>query len=322
MARKPARRRMGTKGGGKNSRKTRAQAKARQAELKEAKQIRRAHRRKRKVLVRVASFGWRLGKGTAVGTAKRVAKYTPMAYNAAAEKVAKERAKQRFPKDYEPEPGEIPDEAYRMRTTYRCCNRRFGTPEALNAHHQREHAHDEAEKAARPTPKLVISATARSAGKRHVQPVKGTPTGRHRARKPGTTRAEALVAAHRDAMTKIGKDALMAESGAPLKIAQGFKQIAEESKFKLSGVEKLALGMEQAFAQGASAYEAYRLGMIQKGYDPGHLHELVLMKNELESLAKRSSSFIATLKDELRSAVKEAEERQKGERPDDETLTG
>lgn len=322
MARKSTRRRMGTTGGGKNSRKTRAQARARQAELNEAKKIRRTHRRKRKLIVRVASFGWRLGKGTAVGTAKRVVKYTPIVYDKARDKVVKTKAKQKFPEDYEPEPGEIPDEAWRVRTTYRCCNRRFKSPEALNAHHIREHAEDEAEKAARPMPEFVVSATARSAGKRHVQPVQGVPTGRHRARKPGTTRAEALVEAHRDIMTKIGKEAVMAESGAPLKIKQGFKVIADESKFKLSGVEALALGMEQAYAEGASAYEAYRLGMIQKGYDPGHLHELVLIKSGLEALAKRSSAFIATLKEEIAPDVKAAEERKKGQRPDDETLIG
>lgn len=322
MARKPARRRMGTKGGGKNTRKGRAQAKARQSELKEAKKIRRSHRRKRKPVVRVLSFGWRLGKGTAVGTAKRVAKYTPMAYNAAADKVAKTYAKQHFPKDYEPEDGEVPDEAWRWKTTYRCCNRRFGTPEALNAHHVREHAEDEAEKAARPTPKLVISTTARSTGKRHVQPVKGTPTGRHRARKPGSTRVEALVAAHRATMTEIGKKEIMAEASGPGTVARGFKQMTEGALPPLSKIEATFLGLEVAFAQAADFFENERLKMIQAGYDPGHLHKLVLLKEQMTKSASTSTSFIATLKEELADAIKAAKERAEGNAPNDKALLG
>jgi hypothetical protein len=324
MARKAARRRMGTAGGkssGKTTRKSRAQDRQRQAELKEAKRVRRAARRKRKLIVRVASFGWRLGKGTAKGTAKRVAKYTPIAASAVKDKVVKTRAKQRFPDDYEPEPGEVPDEAWRVKTTYRCCNRRFGTPEALNAHHVREHAEDEAEKAGRPKPKLVISTTARSAGKRHVQPVAGTPTGRHRARKPGSTRADDLVAAHRATMTKIGEKAVMAENGAPLKISQAAKQLEEGTLGGLTSIENLHLGMEKALGELAGGYEAYRLKMIQAGFDPGHLNQLARIQADLEMAAKRSSSFIATLKDELADAIKAAQQRAAGDAPADKILT-
>jgi hypothetical protein len=322
MARKSTRRRMGTTGGKKNSRKTRAQAKARQAELKEAKQVRRAHRRKRKVIVRLGSFGWRLGKGTAVGTAKRVAKYTPIVYGKARDKVVETKAKQRFPEGYEPEPGEVPDEAWRVRTTYRCCNRRFATPEALNAHHVREHAEDEAEKVARPKPKLVISTTARSTGKRHVQPVKGTPTGRHRARKPGSTRAEALVAAHRATMTKIGEREIMAEASGPGVVARGFRQMAEGTLPALPKIEATFLGLEVAFAQAADFFENERLKMIQAGYDPAHLHKLVILKEQMSKSASTSSSFIATLKEELADAIKAAKERAEGNAPTDKQLLG
>jgi hypothetical protein len=320
MARKTTRRRMGTTGG-KSTRKSRAQDRQRQAELKEAKRVRRAARRKRKLIVRVTSFGWRLSKGTAKGTASRVAKYTPIVYGKVADKVAETRAKQHFPKGYEPEPGEIPDERIWLRTSYRCCNRRFKTPEALNAHHVREHAHDEAEKVARPKPKLVLSTTARSNGKRLVQPVKGTPTGRHRASKPGTTRAEALVAAHRTTMSKIGEKAVMAENGAPLKISQAAKQLEEGTLGGLTAIENLHLGMEKALSELAGGYEAYRLKMIQAGFDPGHLNQLARIQADLEMAAKRSSSFIATLKDELAEAIKAAQQRAAGDAPADKILT-
>jgi hypothetical protein len=323
MARKPTRRRMGTTGGKKrNSRKSRAKDRARKRELDEAKKVRRAHRRKRKIIVRMGSFGWRLVKGTSKGTAKRVAKYTPIVYGKARDKVVETKAKQRFPEEYEPEPGEIPDEAWRIRTTYRCCNRRFATPEALNAHHVREHAEDEAEKAARPTPKLVISTTARSAGKRHVQPVKGTPTGRHRARKPGSTRAEALVEAHRETMTKIGEREIMAEVSGPGIVARGFKQMHEGSLPALPKIEATFLGLEMAFAQAADFYENERLKMIQAGYDPAHLHKLVILQELMAKAASSNSSFIATLKEELADAIKAAKERAEGNAPTDKQLLG
>jgi hypothetical protein len=313
---------MGTTGTrGKSTRKSRAQDRQRQAELKEAKRVRRAARRKRKIIVRVASFGWRLGKGTAKGTARRVVKYSPVVYGKVADKVAETRAKQRFPADYEPEPGEVPDEAVRLHTTYRCCNRRFKSPEALNDHYQREHAENDAEKAARPQPKLVISTTARSAGKRHVHPVPNTPTGRHRARKPGSTRADDLVAAHRATMTKIGEKAAMAENGAPLKIIQGAKQMGDGPLGGVTAIEDLALGMERALGELAGAYETYRLKMIQAGFDPGWLMQLSRIQADLEMAAKRSSSFIASLKDELADAIAAAKERAEGNAPSDKMLT-
>jgi hypothetical protein len=306
------------KGGG---RKERKQARERKRQNDEAKKIRRAHRRKRKIVVRLASFGWRLTKGTMKGTATRVIKYTPVVYGAARSKAAETYAKQRFPKEYEPEPGEVPDEAWRVKTTYRCCNRRFRSPETLNDHYQREHAEDEAEKVARPQPKLVISTTARSAGKRHVQPVAGTPTGRHRARKPGTTRADDLVAAHRETMTKIGEKAAMAENGAPLKISQAAKQMSEGPLGGLAAIESLALGMEKALADLAGGYDSWRLKMIQAGFDPGHLMQLPRIQADLEMAAKRNSSFIATLKDELADAIAAAKQRAEGNAPSDKLLT-
>lgn len=303
-----------------STRATRKEQRTRQAELREEKRLRRAKRREKSLGRRFFSFWWRLSKGTAKGSAKRVVKWTPVLYRAGSAKVADTYRRQRFDKDYEREDGEVPDRAWRLHTTYRCCNRRFASSEALNEHHEREHAEDEAEKAARPQPKLVISTTKRTTGHRRVKPVGDLPTGRHRPGRTNATRADVLVAAHRDKLTEIGKKAVMTESSAPNLVRQGFATIEDGPLGGLRTIENLATGMEAALAAGSEAYRAYRMKMIHAGFDPAHLQQLARIEELLKDAAQRNSAFIALIKDELGPEILAAKKRLAGERPSDAIL--
>lgn len=306
--------------GKRSARPSRKEQRDRRRELNEAKRLRREKRREKSLGRRFVSFCWRLGKGTAKGGAKRVVKYTPVVASAARNKAVDVYRSQRFEKDYEHEDGEIPERAWRLRTTFSCCNRRFRNSEALNEHHEREHAADEAEKAARPQPKLVISTTKRTSGQRRVKPVPNVPTGRHRPGRTNATRADALVAAHRDTLTKIGEKAAMTDSTAPNLVRQGFATIEDGPLGGLRAIENLATGMEVALGVGSGAYKALRMKMIQAGFDPAHLQQLARIEELLADAARRNSAFIATLKDELAPEIKAAKERLAGDRPADSLL--
>ena len=290
---------------------------------------RRLARRRASKLPLSERLWWRVVRGTAKGTAKGVATYVPRGYRGSKDAVTRFRANQRFDEGYVPEDGEIPPrKVWLFRETFRCCGRRFANAEMLNDHHEREHGAEDAAHAERiasggtterPRPRLVLSNTARSTGKRKVVPVKNVPTGRHRSRKPGSTRVDDLIARHREEMTKIGKAAAMNDE-AVRGVKQGFRELEEGRVGGLSTIEDTALGFEQAFAVGAEAFETYRLKLIQMGFDPAHLQSLRRVAADLESASVDAARFIATLKDELRDDIAAAKKRLAGETPDDSTL--
>jgi len=114
----------------------------------------------------------------------------------------------------------------------------------------------------------------------------------------------------------------MAEASSPGIVARGFRQMTEGPLPPLPKIEATFLGLEMAFAQAADFFENERLKMIQAGYDPGHLHKLVVLKEQMSKSASTSSSFIATLKEEMADAIKAAKERAKGNAPSDKQLLG
>lgn len=262
---------------------------------------------------------WRIVRGTVGGSAKGVVKYAPVVAKAAKKRVDKVRADQKFEADYEPEDGEIPAKRFRARTTYSCCNRRFKTPEALNAHYDREHHGENPVLKPRARPELRISNTARTAGRRTVKPVDIGVTGRHRARNPNMTPAAALIAAHRQKMTEIGVKAVTTDDSASFLIKNGFGQLNDQP-ITVRQIETDALGLEQAFAAAEDALKAYRLRMHAKGFDSSHTKHLGRMQELAESMAAEAASFIAHVKDELGSAIDEAKKRRAGEGISDEVL--
>lgn len=264
---------------------------------------------------------WRIIRGTTKATAKGVVKYTPVAAKAAKHKVVKVRASQKFEEDYDPEDGEIPGRKFALRTTYRCCNRRFKTPEALNAHHEREHHGENPDLKPRARPEIRVSNTARTAGQRTVKPVANGVTGRHRARNnnPKLTPAAALIAAHRQKMTEIGVKAVSTDDSASFLIKNGFGQL-NDYPITVRQMETDALGLEQAFAAAEDALKAYRLRMHAKGFDSSHTKHLGRMQELAESMSAEAAAFIAHVKDELGPAIDEAKKRQSGEGIADEVL--
>lgn len=259
---------------------------------------------------------WRVTRGTVVGTAKGVAKYTPMAVGAAKKKVDKVRADQKFEADYEPEEGEIPEKRFRMRTTYTCCNRRFKTPEALNAHHEREHSGENPERKPRARPKLVVSNTKRSAGKRTVRPVDPV-GGRHR-HKAGRTPAEVFLEMYAEKFKEIGVRAVTDDTATHM-INKGFGEL-NSSPIKFSQMETTAAGLGQAFATGDDALRMYHRRLLNAGFKEEDVHHLLKMAELVEELSVQASAHIAHLKNELGPAIRAAKRRQAGQGISDEVL--
>lgn len=263
------------------------------------------------------TFVWRATKGTVKGTAKAVVKYTPKAYGVAKTRVDKVRANQKFEEDYDPEEGEIPEKRFHLRATYSCCNRRFRTPEALNAHHEREHHGENPERSPRARPKLVVSNTKRSAGQRRVKPVDPV-GGRHR-QGAGRTPAEAFLNAYRDKFQEIGERAVMTDDTATHMINKGFGEL-NSTAIKFSQMETTAAGLGQAFATGEDAFKLYHRRLTNAGFKEEDVHHLLKMQELIEELSVLASAHIAHLKNELGPAIRAAKRRAAGQGIADEVL--
>lgn len=267
---------------------------------------------------------WRTVKGTTRGTWRLGRKYVPKAYHGSKVAYGKWAKDRKFETGYEPEPGEIPGRKFTRRTTYACCGRRFATPEALNEHHVRIHDGENPAKVVRAQPTLRISKTARSAGKRTVEPVAGVPSGRHRAGagSANRVRVEALIQAHRERLDEIGRTAMADESNVAHQVARGFRALGEERPRGLKGIEALALGMEQASAVGADAVAEIRAHLVRLGIERGHMPHLAKVIEDYQQAASHWTAFIETLKSELAPEIVAAKQRAAGERPADGVLLG
>lgn len=322
--RKPAAKRKPTAKAKQTARQQSAERKRQRGRTRDLRQEKTSQRKARRGGRKHTSFretvAWRLTRGTVKGTVKGVGKYTPIIVKSAKSKIDREREKQKFEEGYEPEDGEIPPLKFSLKSTFTCCERRFKTPEALNRHHERVHDGEVPDLKPRERPTLIVSNTTRSSGKRTVKPVPNTPTGRHRGR-PGSTPAEALIAAHRQKFTEIGVKAVSTDDSASHMIKRGFTQLVDQPLGGLRQMETDMLGLEQAFAVGMESMRYYRLKMINAGFKAEDLQNLVRMEEQCEELSTRAASHIAHLKAELAPAIAEARARAKGIVVSDEVLT-
>lgn len=292
---------------------TRAKAKPRKKSF-----IRKAVGSKKSTSSKKRSWAWRLTKGTAKGTAKLVAKGSTRAAKAVGHKVQKVRADRRFAEDYIPEPGEIPKGKF-SRTATVVGGRRFDSPEAAMKYTEKVGATEpEVKRKERPTGSLEWSRR----GKVRVRPptTRKAPAGRHRPAKH-KTKAEALIAAHRDKLNKIGSKAVD-DNDIARKINRGFKELLETRPGPLSEMDALALGMEQAMGVAAEAVENYRLNLIKRGFDPAFLLPLNQIQEAYETAASKWSMHIAIVRVELALEIAAAIRRKSGAVPDDDTLAG
>lgn len=263
-------------------------------------------------------WAWRLAKGTAKGTVRLAAKHGGKAARAAGTKIKTFRDNRKFPDDYTPEPGEIP-KGRRARTSTTVGGKRFDTPEAAMAYAERVgSAEPEVKRAERPTGSLEWG----KRGKVRVRPAttRKPPAGRHRP-SPRKTRVEALIAAHRDKLTKIGSVAV-SENEVAKKLKKAFQELDDNKPRKLSQMEELALGMEQVHAFASEVVANYRLFLIQKGFDPADLMPLVNVGEKYDQAALEWTKYIVVIKDNLSAEIAAAKRRRTGIVPDDETLAG
>lgn len=272
---------------------------------------------------------WRVVRGTSKGTVRGIRVGTPMVISATKKAHARYKEGRTFESafgaDYVPEQGEIPPRKFARGASYVCCGRRFKSVEWLNQHHEEAHGGENPEVAKKAKPKLYISKTAKTLGKVTVVPTGDKPTGRHRPSKatPAKTRVDALIAAHRDAMDKIGEKAVMDDDSAARFIHRGFQQLEGEKVGTISQIQATLLGLERAVGGGAEAISAYRQKLIQKGFDPAHVQNLSRMADELEAAARRGSATIAVILDELAEEIAAAKKRlEGGVKLDDATLAG
>lgn len=300
--------------------KPKAKPKATRSKAKPRKKsfIRKAMGPKTSTSSKKRSWAWRLAKGTAKGTAKLVAKGGTKAVKAVGGKIQKARADRKFPDGYVPEPGEIPKGRW-SRTATVAGGRRFDTPEAAMAYTEKVGAAEpEVTRKERPTGSLEWGRK----GKVRVRPPtsRKPPGGRHRPAKH-KTKAEALIAAHRDKLTKIGSKAVD-DNDIARKINKGFKELLETRPGPLSEMDALALGMEQAMGVAAEAVENYRLNLIKRGFDPAFLMPLNKIQEQYELAATQWSVHIAVIRVELALEIAAAIRRKSGAVPDDDTLAG
>lgn len=280
--------------------------------------IRRAMGSKPSTSTKKRGWGRRLAAGTAKGTAKLVAKYSTKGAKAAGRWVQKFRDDRRFGEGYVPEPGEIPKGKW-SRTATVAGGRRFDSPEAAMKYTEKVGAAEpEVVRKERPTGSLEWGRK----GEVRVRPptTRKPPAGRHRTARH-KTKVDALIAAHRDKLTKIGSRAVN-EEGVTKRIRKAFQDLMDSKPRKLSGMEELALGMEQANAFAAEVVESYRLFLIQKGFDPADLMPLVQVQESYEQLAVNWTKHIVVIKSELAAEIAAARRRASGTVPDDETLAG
>lgn len=226
-----------------------------------------------------------------------------------------------------PDPTKIHKRRFGKRSfTCFSCSTMFDSAELLNQHFILAHASEQMiykKKAQQPA--LHLGTTKKTNGKVIVKPVKGKPVGRHRtvAKTPEDRRAAKIVAANRARMDKIGAKAVAGDSTAANLVARGFAEYAAgaSGKLKLSQIEADALGLEKAMAQAAESIRAYKLKLIQAGFDPGDIQNLTRASDSLTETGAYFANFIATLKENLAAEIKAAKARQAGARIDDQTLT-
>jgi hypothetical protein len=271
------------------------------------------------------SLVWRVTKGTAKGTGRLIKKGTLAGAHATATRIGRYRAGRKFADGYTPEPGEVPKGKWVSGATT-VYGRKFDSPEAATAYAAKVDAADgPVKRAERPRGSLETIASGRRAGRVRVRPPRRdqrkAPTGRHR-RADHRTRADQLVAAHRDKLTEIGRNAVAKDSEIARKVHRAFTELLESKPGKLSDMEALALGMEQAMGVGAEAVENYRLNMIKLGFDPAYLVFLGKVQANYEEAANNWTAYIVVLKTELALEILAAQRRMAGSVPSDSTLAG
>lgn len=299
------------------------------------KRAKRAKPKKRKSFIRKVTGGksrpsskkrslaWRVAKGTAKGTGRLIKKGTLAGAHATASRIERYRTTRKFADGYTPEPGEVPKGKWVPGATT-VHGRKFDSPEAAMAYANKIDKRDgPVKRADRPRGSLETIASGRRSGRVRVRPPRDrkAPTGRHR-KAAHRTRADQLVAAYRNKLTEIGRNAVDKDSPVAKKIHKAFTELLESKPGKLSDMEALALGMEQAMATGAEAVENYRLNMIKMGFDPAYLVFLGRVQENYEAASTNWTSYIVVLKTELALEILAAQRRMAGSVPSDSTLAG
>lgn len=303
--------------------------------LKEARADRARKRKKRKPFIKRAlgakpaststkkqSWAWRAVKGTTKGTAKFTAKQTGKAFKKGATKIKNWKENRNFEPGYVPESGEIPRARRTKGATY-VGDKKFSTPAAAMAY---------ADKVAASEPKVVPADRARTVvqirrGRVTVAPAtRKAPTKKSRVRKntKPTSKTDALIKAHRAKLTKIGS-AAMADNEVAKFVKRAFQELFDNKPRKLSQMEQLALGMEQADSFAAEVVESYRLFLIQRNFDPALLMALNNVQAKYEEAAQEWTKHIVLIKEELAAEIAAAKRRREGAAgnvPSDETLAG
>lgn len=267
---------------------------------------------------------WRLVKGTTKGTAKFTARQTGKAWKKGSTKVNNWRQNRNFENGYIPEPGEIPH-SRRARGATIVGDKKFSTPAAAMAYSEKVAASEpEVKLADRSRTSVEISrwgtirvapATSRKAPskKRKRRPEAGSPD-----------KIEALIEAHRVRINTIGRVAV-AENEVAKRVKKAFQELFDNKPRKLSTMEELALGMEQAESFAAEVIEGYRLFLIQRSFDPALLMALNKIQSRYEENAQDWTRHIVVIKEELAAEIAAAKRRREGMEgtvPSDETLAG
>lgn len=299
------------------------EARAERARKKKKPFIRRALGKKTSKVSKKRSVVWRVTKGTMAGTAKFTAKQTGKAWKKGATKVKNWKENRDFESGYVPESGEIPRGRHTRGATY-VGDKKFATPAAAMAY---------AEKVAATEPEVKLADRSRTKveisrwGTIRVRPATRRPPPKKKRPRPeaGPSKADMLINAYRDKITKSGK-AAMAEYQVTKLFKKAFQELFDNKPRKLSEMEDLALGMEQAQAYAAEVVESYRLFLIQKGFDPADLMPLANVQKDYEHAAIEWTKHIVVIKDNLAAEIAEAKRRKNAAEgrsvPDDETLAG
>jgi hypothetical protein len=148
------------------------------------------------------------------------------------------------------------------------CGKSCSSVEALNRHLVEKHR-GETRNFATKRPKIQRGHTRRTNGKVIVRPA-GTGGGRHRARHhlPSFQRVDAIIAAHREQITKIGETIMAADSAAAA-FRRAAKQFAESpSPQTLRDLTEQCIGMERASASISDAIRDWER-MLTRQADPG-----------------------------------------------------
>lgn len=265
---------------------------------------------------------WRVVKGTTKGTAKFTAKQTGKAWKKGATKVKNWKDNRDFDKDYVPESGEIP-KARRTKGAVYVGDKKFATSAAAMAYAEKLEKAEPVTLADRDRTKVEISRW----GTIRVAPATRRKPPKKRKRRPEAgppDKTEALIKAHRARINKIGSVA-MAENQVAKLVKKAFQELFDNKPRKLSAMEELALGMEQADSYAAEAVESYRLFLIQRNFDPALLMALNNVQTAYEKAAQEWTKHIVVIKDELAAEIAAAKRRREGAAggvPSDETLAG